>query len=254
MKTPDSMYTVREVARLAKVSVRTLHHYDEIGLLHPRKRNESGYRLYGREELLRLQQILFYRELDLPLAEIRAVLNDPQFDTLHALESHRRALTARSKRLGELIETVEKTIQTIRGEGTMLTDNELYQGFSPEEIERYQSEARERWPVEYETTDRTIRSMDKDRWNAIHAEGEAIAEAAAALIGERPTSRAFQRVVERHHRWIEHFYEADAARYIGLAAMYVADERFAAYYDRHAPGLAEKLAAGMKHYAQTRLA
>lgn len=248
------MYTVREVARLAKVSVRTLHHYDEIGLLHPRERSESGYRLYGREELLRLQQILFYRELDLPLAEIRCVLNDPQFDTLAALEHHRRALTARSERLGELIETVEKTIRTIRGEGTMLTDNELYKGFSPEEIERYQSEAKDRWPVEYDAMDRTIRAMSKDQWNAIHDEGGTIAREAAALIGEDPTSPAFQSVVERHRRWIEHFYEVDASRYSGLADMYVADERFAAYYNRYAPGLADRLAAGMKHYAETRLA
>ena len=253
MDTPDSMYTVRDVARLAKVSVRTLHHYDEIGLLHPRRRSESGYRLYGREELLRLQQILFYRELDLPLAEIRAVLNDPQFDTLQALESHRRALTARSRRLDELIETVEKTIRTIKGEGTMLTDNELYRGFSPEEIERYQSEAKARWPAEYDAVDQKLRALSKDRWDAIHDEGGAIAREAAALIDEDPTSPAFQRVVERHHRWIEHFYGADATHYIGLAEMYVADERFAAHYNRYALGLADALAAGMRHYAETRL-
>lgn len=281
METTTALYTVRQTAVLAGITVRTLHHYDEIGLLRPAQRSDAGYRMYGRQELLRLQQILFYRELDMPLAEIRAVLSDPEFDILESLEDHRQALRRRSKRLEELIRTVERTMDEIRGERAMLTDEDLYRGFSRETVDKLKAESEERWSEEYARVDANIRRMSKEQWQEIQAEGEAINRELAALVGSGegesndgaprsdgradspagesandlldPAGPKAQALVERHHAWIEHFYEADATRYSGLADMYVADERFSAHYDAYAPGLSRFLSAAMKHYARTRL-
>src|SRR5512136_2331510 len=100
-------YTVQQLARLAGVSVRTLHHYDHIGLLAPSARTAAGYRLYGAADLLRLQQILFFKELDLPLDEIQDILDDPDFDQIEALESHKRLLRERADRLARLLMTID---------------------------------------------------------------------------------------------------------------------------------------------------
>ncbi|MCB0235981.1 MAG: MerR family transcriptional regulator, partial [Anaerolineae bacterium] len=138
-------YGVRELARLAGVSVRTLHHYDQIGLLTPSSRTAAGYRQYGADDLMRLQQILFFKELDVPLGEIRAILDDPEFDQIAALEQHRRLLQLQSERLAQLLKTVDKTIQKLTEDTMTLTNEELYEGFSKEQIESYENEARERW-------------------------------------------------------------------------------------------------------------
>jgi len=245
-------YTVRELALLASVTVRTLHHYDEIGLLSPADRTGAGYRLYGRDELLRLQQILFFRELGMPLADIRESLGDPGFDTVRALKAHRAELRERMKRLRRLVETIDHTIASMEEEA-VLSDEQLYEGFSKEQREVYSREASERWPEEYAAVTARVRKMTPERWKSIGAEGEEVTRRLAELVGEEPTSDAVQETVARHHAWIENFYPCDADRYTGLAEMYVADERFAAYYDQHAPGLAKHLSSAMKHFARTHL-
>src|SRR5512142_78697 len=106
-------YTVQQLARLAGVSVRTLHYYDQIGLLKPSARTAAGYRLYGEADLLRLQQILFFRELDFPLTEIQAILDQPDFDQVKALRDHRLLLQQEADRLGRLLNTIEKTISRL---------------------------------------------------------------------------------------------------------------------------------------------
>ncbi|MFN2140328.1 MAG: MerR family transcriptional regulator, partial [Candidatus Promineifilaceae bacterium] len=128
METVRKGYTVSQLAKLAGVSVRTLHHYDEIGLLVPAARSDAGYRLYNEEDLLRLQQILFFRELDFPLDDIRQILDDPAFDSLAALEEHRRLLHERAGRIGRLLNTIDRTIAKLT-ENDMddkVTDEELY--------------------------------------------------------------------------------------------------------------------------------
>src|SRR5512135_267261 len=131
-------YTVQQLARMAGVSVRTLHHYDHIGLLKPSARTAAGYRLYGEADLLRLQQILFFRELDFPLADIQAILDDPGFDQVKALRDHRQLLQHEADRLGRLLKTIEQTISRLTEDNmtmTPMTDEELYEGFTPEQIE-----------------------------------------------------------------------------------------------------------------------
>ena len=119
-------YSVKQLSKLAGVSVRTLHHYDRIGLLKPAFRSDKGYRFYGRNELLQLQQILFFKELDFPLKEIREIINDPNFDLVSALEFHKKQLLLRSKRLDELLATIEKTILiNLKTKNEVMKDHEI---------------------------------------------------------------------------------------------------------------------------------
>ena len=129
-------YTVHQVAEMAGVSVRTLHHYDHIGLLKPAARTAAGYRLYGEHDLLRLQQILLFRELDVPLETIRSILDDPGFDPVEALEAHRHTLEGQAARLARLLQTIDKTIQRIKGDTMAISDEELYEGLPKEQSER----------------------------------------------------------------------------------------------------------------------
>ena len=177
-------YTVRQLAKMAGVSVRTLHHYDQIGLLKPSFRTEAGYRLYAEKDLLRLQQVLFYRELDFPLDEIRIILDLPGFDQVEALRDHRRMLGERAERLARLLRTVDRTIARLTEEDTMpLTDEELYEGFSPkekEQLKEYEAEARDRWGEMAAESQRRVRQMSKAQWQAVQDEGDA----ATRLMGE----------------------------------------------------------------------
>src|SRR6266542_1290239 len=123
------MFTVKQLSKLAGVTPRTLYHYDAIGLLKPSRVGSNGYRYYGDESVLRLQQILFYRELDFSLEEIKAIVDEPGFDVLRALKEQRGALVERQRHLQTLIQTVDKTIQHVKGEREMST-KDLFEGFS----------------------------------------------------------------------------------------------------------------------------
>ena len=248
-------YGVRELARLAGVSVRTLHHYDQIGLLAPSSRTAAGYRQYEADDLMRLQQILFFRELDVPLAEIRAILDDPDFDQVEALENHRRLLQLRAERLAHLIGTVDKTLQNLTEDTMTLTDEELYEGFSKEQIESYQNEARERWGSTdaYQESQRRVGNMSKAQWNAVKQQGDEATRLMAGLMDRDPADPEVQAAIAKHHAWIENFYTAPAEMYAGLGQMYADDERFRAYYDAYAPDLADFMRDAMAIYANTAL-
>ena len=137
-------YTVRKLADIAGISVRTLHYYDHAGLLKPEFRTANGYRYYGDEAAARLQQIMFFRELDFSLEEIKKIMSAPDFDTLAALEQHRAMLQKRARRLKELLATVDRTVKKMKGKKDMEI-KEYYKGFSDEQIEEYRREVRERW-------------------------------------------------------------------------------------------------------------
>ena len=254
-------HTVRSLARLAGVSVRTLHHYDRIGLLKPGARTAAGYRLYGQAELLRLQQILFFKELDLPLPEIARVLSEPEFDPAQALRDHRGILEARLGRLHRLLATLDRTLAhyaaggdrkhlTIEGED-MLTDAEMYQGFSPEKAAAVRKEARERYGEQVvEASERKVKAMSKEEWEAVGKEGEGVNRDLAALVGRDPGDPAVQAVVARHLAWIRHFWTPDAESYRGLGAGYDQHPEFRAFYEKYAPGLAGFLGRAIAKYCE----
>jgi len=245
--------TVRQLANLAKISVRTLHHYDQIGLLRPAARSEAGYRLYGDADLLRLQQILFFKELDVPLADIQAILDRPGFDQVEALRMHRRLLVERAERLTRLLRTVDRTIAKLTGEDTMpLTDDEIYEGFSPEEkakLKEYEAEAAQRWGELAAESGRRVRGMTKAQWQAIQKEGGDVTQRVAELMGRPAGDAEVQATIARQHAWIENFYPCSAEIFRGLGQMYVDDPRFAANYEKVKPGLAAFMRDAMGYYA-----
>lgn len=243
-------YTVGQLAKMAGVSVRTLHHYDQIGLLEPSARTEAGYRLYGQQELLRLQQILFFKELDMPLDEVRQILDDPGFDQVTALEHHRLLLQRRMERLTRLLKTIDRTIRRFTEDDMTLTDEELYEGFTTEQIERYKREAREMYdPALVEESERRVKKMSRAEWKAIGAEGAAVTTGLAALADREPSDAEVQELIARHHAWIENFYPCSAEVYRGLGRGYVEHPEFRAFYEEYGPGLADFVAAAMNHYA-----
>lgn len=250
------MRTVRQVAKAARISVRTLHHYDAIGLLKPAHVGANGYRYYGRTELLRLQQILFYRELGLALGEIGSILDDPAFDPLAALRSHRQALGARIDQYRDLIRTIDRTIASLEKDETM-EDNDYYAGIAPETRERWQREAVEFWGEErvYAAQARA-RALTKEQVAQIKVEMEAIRGDFQRLFAEgaEPGSDAAQAVTARHYAWVCHSWTPDAAAFKGLGRVYVDNPEFRGTYDDGAlPGTAKFIAEAMAIYADRSL-
>ena len=248
-------YTISQLAKIAGVSVRTLRHYDQIGLLVPSSRSGAGYRQYERRNLLRLQQILFFRELDFPLDEIQAILDDPDFDQVQALEGHRQRLEQRMARLTQLLHTLDKTLLQLTEDDMTLTDEELYEGFTKEQRERYEREANELYDPEIvKATDQRIRKLSKQQWQAIKDEGGNVARDIAAVADLPPESPEVQALIARHHAWIENFYPAGAELYRGLGQGYATHPEFRAFYEQYRPGLADFMCEAMAHYADTVLA
>jgi MerR family transcriptional regulator, thiopeptide resistance regulator len=246
-------YTVSRLAEMAGVSVRTLHHYDEIGLLRPAARSAAGYRLYGERDLLRLQQILFFRELDFALDDIRRILDDPAFDPLAALENHRQMLLERAARIGRLLTTIDRTISKLT-ENDMddkVTDEELYAGFTAEQRERYEREVREQYDPELVAeSNRRARNMSRAQWQALREEGEEVHLALAGLMDRPPDDPAVQALIGRHYAMMNQFYPVSAEIYRGLGQLYISNEEFRAFYDKVRPGLADFLQPAMAYYAE----
>jgi MerR family transcriptional regulator, thiopeptide resistance regulator len=247
-------YTVKELAALSGVSVRTLHYYDQIGLLKPAQVSGLGHRVYGRAELLRLQQVLFYRALRLPLAQVRRLLDDPAFDTPAALKAHRRRLESEAQALHTLIRTIDKTLSDITGEHPM-QDHELYEGFSPEQqrdherflVQRYGAQAQAHIDAAHQRMKDGPGAAPGDlahRWCALE---QRLADALDA--GHAVDSPGFQALVAQHHALVSEHWTPDREAYIGLGQLYVEHPDFAARYEALRPGLAEALARAMEVYA-----
>lgn len=244
-------YTVKAVADLARISVRTLHHYDQVGLLKPSSTSPAGYRLYAEADLECLQQVLFFRELGFALHEIKAIVDSPSFDRKEALRAHRRFLVEKQKRLGELVDLVDRTIASMEKE-THMAGQDKFAGFDDAKLAEYREEARQRWghSEAFQESERRAASYSKADWDAIKAKGEEIARALANLMDHDPADPEVQQWVTRHHRQInDRFYNCPPEVYRGLGDMYVDDARFTAFYDRVKPGLAPFLRDAMHVYA-----
>jgi DNA-binding transcriptional MerR regulator len=223
-------YTVKQLAEFAGVSVRTLHYYDEVGLLKPEYRAGNGYRYYGRAAAVRLQQIMFFRELGFGLEEIKQIMSRPNFNVLEALEGHRNLLRKKSERLGELLRTVEKTINTLKGEKEM-TIKEYYQGFSDEQIEEYRNEVRERWgEAALKDSEARAIKIGKEKFAALQARGGAIFKTIADNMTKGFDSPFIQQQVTLWRQWLENFSHYSDEAVLGLGQAYSQDKRFAAFF------------------------
>ncbi|GAA3821418.1 MerR family transcriptional regulator [Streptomyces phyllanthi] len=238
-------YSVGQVAHVAGVTVRTLHHYDEIGLLVPSERSHAGHRCYSDADLDRLQQVLFYRELGFPLDEVAVVLDDPDADPRAHLRRQHRLLTARIEKLQKMAAAVEHAMEA-RRMGINLTPEEKFEVFGDKDPEQYAEEAEQRWgnTEAYAESQRRTASYTKDDWKRMQDEVADWGARYDALMtaGESPDGERAMAMAEEHRQHITTwFYECTYEIHRGLGEMYVSDERFKAFYDSMRPGLAEHL-------------
>jgi DNA-binding transcriptional MerR regulator len=245
MERTMSTHTVGAVARMAGVTVRTLHHYDEIGLLSPSGRSDAGYRRYGDADLDRLQRILFYRELGFALDEIRTVMTDGDADASAHLRRQHAMLLDRIARLKRMAAAVEKALEA-RTMGIRLTPEERFEVFGEFDPGQYGAEIEERWgdTDAFREARRRTASYTTDDWKRMGAESRENTErlAAAMRAGLAADSTEAMDAAEEHRQHISRwFYDCTSEIHLGLGEMYVADPRFRANYETVAPGLAEYL-------------
>ncbi|WP_203289033.1 MerR family transcriptional regulator [Metabacillus sp. cB07] len=237
---------VKEVADLTGISVRTLHHYDEIGLLVPDEVTESGYRIYSSENLETLQQILFFKELGFPLKNINEIISSPTFDRKEALELHRRMLLEKRKRLDQMIETVEKTIQHTKGEIEM-SQKEKFEGFDFSH-NPYEEEARKLYGDKVvDEANKKAAGMTQDmqeRFNDLYRRLADVRHTA-------PDSKEAQEAIGEWYTLLNEFgsYSLDAFK--GLGQLYIDDERFTKNIDKFGEGLAVFMRDAMAAYADS---
>lgn len=245
------MYTVKQISRLAGITPRTVHHYDAIGLLKPSRVGENGYRYYGEEALLRLQQILFYRELEVPLEEIKRILGRRDFDVLGALESHKDALQRQASRLSRLLATVDNTIQHLKGEKKM-SEKGLFEGFSEEEQEKYALEAEQMYdPETVRESNRKWKAYSAAQKEAILAEGKAVYLDMIAAMPKGAASAEVQAIVQRWRKHMDYFWTPSLEQLLALANGYNDDPRFKANFDKMHPQLAEFMREAVAIYVKT---
>jgi MerR family transcriptional regulator, thiopeptide resistance regulator len=243
-------YTVKQLSELAAVSIRTLHYYDEIGLLKPDAYGENGYRYYGEAALLRLQQILFFRELDFSLAEIQTILNQPDFHLLQALRVHRKTLRGRIERLERLVQTVDKTIHHLKGEAQM-SDQEYYAGFNEEKQKEYEQYVRQRWGNDtYESSARRWDALTVEEKKAYGSRGDALIRALAASMAKGYQFPEVQALIGQYRAHLSFFYDVTLEIYEGLGHGYNQHPDFIAFYEAYAPGLAAFMEQAIEYYCQ----
>ncbi len=246
------MFTVKQLSKLAGVTPRTLHHYDEIGLLKPSRVGDNGYRYYGEESLLRLQQILFYRELDIPLDDIKRIVGRRDFDILGALQTHKDALNKQVTRLNRLIQTVDNTIDHLKG-NRIMSEKGLFAGFTEEEQEKYALEAEQMYDAEtVRASNKKWKSYSAAKKESIMAEGKAVYMDMIAAMPKGADSAEVQAIVERWRKHMDHFWTPNLDQLLGLANGYNDDPRFKANFDKMHPQLAEFMREAVKVYVEKR--
>jgi len=247
-------YTINRLAKIAGVSTRTLRYYDEIGLLSPARISSNGYRIYGRKEIDRLQHILFYRELGVPLEEIGKILSSKDFDELATLESHLSALLTRRKQLDMLIANVEKTIKAAKGE-MIMSDREKFEGFKKrlidENEQKYGSEIRAKYGDEaVDRSNAKLMGMSMEQYEEYEKLTAQFHETLKAAFEQGdPAGELAQKACELHKKWLCFFWDKYSREaHIGVTQMYVSDPRFTAYFDKIAEGCAEFLRDAVQIY------
>lgn len=240
---------INEVAKLTGITIRTLHYYDEIGLLKPRTAIETGYRLYDKNDLVKLQQILFFKELDFPLNQIKDIMGNPSFDKREALKKHKELLTKKRERIDKLITLVNNTLE---GE-----ENMSFTEFDISEIEnaknKYAKEVKERWGQTdaYKESEKKTKGYSKNQWQQINEESQELLKAFANNINKATDSKEVQTLVKAWQDFITaRYYTCTNEILQGLGQMYVADERFKNNIDKNGEGTAEFMSKAIAIYCE----
>ncbi|MDN4604804.1 MerR family transcriptional regulator [Paenibacillus sp. F6_3S_P_1C] len=239
---------VKEVAELVGISVRTLHHYDEIGLLIPDEVTSAGYRLYSDANLEMLQQILFFKELDFSLKDIKKIINNPSFDQEEALNMHRHILLEKRQRLDQMIATIDKSVQHVRGEIKM-TAKEQFEGFNFSH-NPYEQEARERWGDQsVDQANQKLQNQPPEKQKALSDQMNSIYTRLAAIRHIDPTSDEAQAGISEWYTYLNNMGNYSPEAFKGLGQMYVEDERFTRNIDQFGEGLAVFMRDAMATFA-----
>jgi DNA-binding transcriptional MerR regulator len=245
------------VAAMSGVSVRTLHFYDETGVLKPAYHGANGYRFYEEPQLLTLQQILFYRELGFELKQIKEILGRADFEKLAALESHRKVLKKNLGRTRALIVTIDKTIEHLKGTNVM-SSKEFFAGFSPEVQAKHERYLIDRYGAGTKKgiaqSKARVKHWTKADWEKSGAAFNSICRDLAVALEQKRSadSSAVQAIIRRHHTWLKQFWTATRESYAGHAQLIV-DSDLRKPYEAHHPQLPEFVAAGIKSFAEREL-
>ncbi|ANN97189.1 TPA: MerR family transcriptional regulator [Legionella pneumophila] len=250
-------YTINQLARLSGVSTRTLRFYDEIALLKPAYYGGNQYRYYKEEQLLMLQQILFFRELGFPLNDIQQIMSSDDFDKIESLKRHKSALESSLERTATLIKTIDKTISHLRGK-IIMRDAEMYDGFDPikqQEHEKYMLETGVISQKQIDDSWTRVSHWKKSNWEQFKNAGEKLnLELANALAkGVRTDSDEVQALIQEHYDWVNNFWTPTKETYLGLGKMYLDHPDFRLFYNKYHPGLVDYLVAAMRVFAERKL-
>jgi DNA-binding transcriptional MerR regulator len=239
---------IKEVADLTGISVRTLHYYDEIGLLQPEQTTSAGYRIYKEDNLDPLQQILLFREMGLPLSKIKEILRDPAYNRTEVLQMHRQYLLEKRNRIDQMIDTVERTIRYTRGEMTM-TNKEKFQGFDFSH-NPHEAEARKRWGDQIvDEANRKISMLGTDERQVLSGQYNSIFHKLAAIRHLDPASDEAQAGIGEWYDLLNAMGSYSPEAFRGLGQMYVDDERFTQNIDKFGDGLARFMCYAMACFA-----
>lgn len=250
-------YTVNQLAKASSVSIRTLRFYDQIGLLKPAYHGDNGYRYYEEEQLLMLQQILFFRELGFELKKIQEILERSDFDKISALHSHKKVLKKEAERMHSLIETIEKTIKHLKGEKSM-KEQEMYFGFSKEKQAEYEKEIIQRFgkqgKIHIEESRQNVKNWKRSNWDASKDEFSSICNELTTMLKKhcREDSKEVQEIIHRHYEWLKQFWTPNKESYAGHADFIVQSDLRKAYEEHHKK-LPEFIANAIKVYAMNSL-
>ncbi len=250
-------YTVAKLANVSKVSVRTLHWYDEIGLLKPAYTGANGYRYYEEKQLLELQQILFFRELGFDLAKIQQILKRGDFDQIAALRTHRRFLQRNQEKMEQLIETIDKTIEHLNGKHKM-KEHEFYNGFDKEKQKEYEKQLIDRFGEKVKKSfaecERNVKDWKKADWEKRGEEFKAVGKRLAQLLekGIPAHAKETQEAISRHFQWLKQFWTPNKESYPAHGLLIVETDLRKAYEAFH-PQMPEFIAEAMRIFAENEL-
>jgi DNA-binding transcriptional MerR regulator len=250
----DLMYKIKEVSTIAGISVRTLHHYDHIGLLTPTIVEDNGYRKYSEDDIDKLQQILFFKELGISLKEIKDILYHPNFDNMHALKMHKKLLLEKKNRLEQIIRSVDNTIQSMNG-GSKMDKKDMFKPFDMTKIEEQQKKYAEETKEKYGQTDAYKQSVKKTSqygeadWKRIYEQGNKNYERMVKAMHLGPEDEKVQDIVADMRQHIsDNFYDCTIEIFRGLGDLYVNDPRFTKNIDKHKQGLSQFLKEAFHYY------
>ncbi|HHF7374196.1 MerR family transcriptional regulator [Legionella bozemanae] len=250
-------YAIKQLAKLSGVSTRTLRFYDEIGLLKPAFYGDNQYRYYQEEQLLLLQQILFFRELEFPLNDIKEILSCSDFDKIKSLQKQKSSLQSHIERTQTLIQTIDKTISHLRGQYKMNIE-EMFEGFDPikqQEHEKYLVEAGVISQQQIDDSWARVTHWKKPDWEAFKASGEQLNLALVNAVkqGLNIESSEVQDLIQQHYNWVNNCWTPTKDTYLGLGQIYLDHPDFRDFFNRYHPDLVEFLTAAMKVFAKRNL-